>query len=184
VHRTSLLVLTVVLVLAGCGRAPPGRAPAAPTPAGALASAPAADARAAAIRAAAPGLASLAGRRDAPGLDASWRAYFAGEELRLIEESVADPPRPPLENRYYFEHGALFFFTGEQPAEAGGGAGGAAPRAALLAEFRGAEAARAVRIEHYGAVRLAPERVVAIARRAAELASAARDERSATRVAP
>jgi hypothetical protein len=176
VHRTSLLMLCLALLAAGCSRPPPA-APVAP------AAAPTASARAAAIRASAARLPSVAGHRDGPGGDAAWRAYFDGAELALLEESVADPPRPPLENRYYFEHGALFYFTGEQPAEAGSGAEGTAPRAPLVAEFQGVQATRAVRSEHYGPVPLAPERVAAIARRAAELASAARDERSAQQVA-
>ncbi len=140
--------------------------------------------RAAAIRAAAARLPSVTGHRDGPAGEAAWRAFFDGAELALLEESVADPPRPPLENRYYFEHGALFYVEGEQAAEPGSGAEGVAPRVPVVAEFRGVRATRAVRIEHYGPVPLAPDRVQAIQRRAAELASAARDERSAQKVAP
>lgn len=178
-RRTSLLILVPALVFAGCGERPPaGGAPASP------AAAATASARADAIRAAAAGLPSVAGHRDGPGGDAAWRAFFAGDELRLLEESVVDPPGPPLENRYYFEHGALFFYAGQQAAEPGSGAEGASARVPVQAEFQGARATRAVRIEHYGPVPLAPERVATIARRAAELASAARDERNAQQVVP
>ena len=176
-HRTRLLILGFALLIASCSRSPP------PAPA-ARAPDVRAEARAAAIRADASRLPSVAGHRDGPAGDAAWRAYFDGTELALLEESIADPPRPPLETRYYFEKGALFFVEGQQAAERGSGAEGVAPRVPLVAEFRGAQATRAVRIEHYGPVPLAPDRVQAIQRRAAELASAARDERSAAKVAP
>jgi hypothetical protein len=180
VHRNALLTAILALLIAGCGQRPPGGgAPA--TPAAAPA---AAAARADAIRAAAAGLPSVTGNRDGPGGTATWRAFFAGDDLRLLEESLADPPRPPLENRYYFERGELFYYAGEQAAQAGGGAEGAAARVPVLAEFQGARALRAVRIEHYGEVRLEPAPVEALQRRAAELASAARDEHSARRIAP
>jgi hypothetical protein len=180
VHRILRLILICALPLAACGQRPPPAA--APLPK--VAAPVAASARAAALAAAAAGLPSVAGHRDGPDGTAAWRAFFAGDELTLLEESVADPPRPPLERRYYFEHGALFYFAGQQAAEPGSGADGAAARVPVQAEFRGPQATRAVRLEHYGAVPLAPERVAAIAARAAELASAARDERSARKVAP
>ena len=175
-HRKTLPILCFVLLLAGCSRPPPAAV--------AAASPQEASARAAAIEAAASRLTSVVGHRDGPGGDATWRAFFDGSELTLLEESVADAPRPPLENRYYFDKGALFYFAGQQAAEPGGGAEGVAPRIPVVAEFRGLQATRAVRIEHYGPVPLAAERAQGIARRAAELAAAARDERSAQRVAP
>lgn len=172
-HRISLLMLILALLAVGCGQrpAPPVAAPAPVT----------ARARADAIRSAVAAVPSVTGHRDGPGGDAAWRAFYSGDELVLLEESVADPPRPPLENRYYFERGALFFYAGQQPAEVGSGAAGAA-RVPVLVEFRGAQATSAVRIEHYGEVRLEPARVAAIRSRAAELASAARDEMSAQKV--
>jgi hypothetical protein len=182
VHRTSLLIVVCALLLAGCGQRPPPAA--APPPAAPPAAPAAARVRAQAIAAAVAGRPSVDGHRDGPGGDAAWRAFFAGDELALIEERVADPPRPPLENRYYFENGTLFYFAGQQTAEPGSGADGAAARVPVLAEFHGAQATSAVRIEHYGAVPLAPGRVATIAARAAELAAAARDEHSARQVAP
>ena len=177
-HPTRLSILCFALLIAGCSRAPPAGAPGAPAPAQARA-----ETRAREIRDAATRLPSVDGHRDGPAGDAAWRAFFDDSGLVLLEESVADPPRPPLENRYYFRDGALFYVEGQQAAERGSGAEGVAPRVPVVAEFHGVQATRAVRIEHYGPVPLAPERVQAIARRAAELASAARDERSARKVA-
>jgi hypothetical protein len=164
------------LAAAGCG--PKAPAPAAPAPP--PAAPPTAAARAAAIRARSATLASVTGHRDTEGLDATWRGYFDGNALLLLEESRADRPRPPLQHRYFYERGTLFYYLGEQPAEAQSGATGPAPRAALRAEFDGLRAVAAVRIEHYGEVRLTPAEIGAIQRRAAELASAAANEHAAT----
>ena len=122
--------------------------------------------------------------RDGPAGDAAWRAFFDGAELALLEERVADPPRPPLENRYDFEKGALFYVEGEQAA--GRAAARRASRRASpsspssAARRRRAQCASSTTV----AVPLAPDRIQAIQRRVAELASAARDERSAQKVAP
>jgi hypothetical protein len=183
VYRTLLLTLTLAGLAVGCSRPPPPAA-ASVTPAAAPAAAPAASVRADAIRSAATRLPNVSGHRDGPGGAAQWKATFAGDELTLIEESVADGPRPPLENRYYFERGTLFYFTGQQAAAPGGGAEGPGARVPLTAEFRGLQPVSAVRIEHYGPVPLAAARIQQIAARAAELASAARDERSGRQVAP
>jgi len=179
VHWTSLTILGLALAA--------GSASAAPEPpasrAAERAASPAA-ARADAIRAAAARLPSVRGRRhDATG-DTSWRASFDGEELTMIEESVPDAPRAPLRNRYYFEHGVLFYVSGEQAAATASGATGPAPRVPVVAEFQGARPVSAVRIEHYGEVKLEPARIAAIQQRAAELANAARAARAAPKVAP
>jgi len=180
VQRRTIVLWSLALAAVGCGRQPPA-------PAAAPAAPPAASnaaARAAAIRGRSTTLLSVTGHRDTLGIDATWRGYFDGNELVLLEERRADPPRPPLENRYFYEHGTLFYFLGEQPAERAGGAAGPAPRAPLRAEFDGLRAVAAVRIEHYGEVRLTPAEIATIQKRAAELASAARDEQSALKVAP
>jgi hypothetical protein len=143
-----------------------------------------AAARADAIRAAARRLPSVKGRRHDPAGDTSWRASFDGDELAMIEESVPDGPRPALRNRYFFEHGVLFYFSGEQAAATASGAQGPAPRVPVVAEFQGARAVSAVRIEHYGEVPLEPARVAAIRELAAELANAARGARTAPKAAP
>ncbi len=168
--------LLVLAAASGCSGQQPPATPAAPS------QAPAAidgRARAAQILASLPGLAPVAGRNDRLGPVTPWQAWFAGPELRLIEERPdgRDGAEP---NRYYFERGKFFYFAGEQPAAVAGGPSGAAPRASVVVEFRDGQVLRAVRLEHYGEVRLEPEESAAIRARAAELASAARDERSAT----
>ncbi|MBS0376030.1 MAG: hypothetical protein JSR73_15730 [Proteobacteria bacterium] len=176
--RKLPMLLLGALLAAGCGQrppAPPAAAPPAPLPA---------SARADAIRAAASGQPAVEGRRDRADGAATWRAVFAGDAPALVEESVAVPGGAPYVNRYYYEQGALFYYAGEQAAEAGSGAAGPFARVAVQAEFDGARARRAVRLEHYGPVPLPPALAQAIAARGAELAAAARDEHSARRLAP
>ena len=165
------LVLLLLAAVAGCSQRPAASEvpPRAATPA----------ARIEAIRAAR--LPSVSGHRDGPGGAATWRAFFADGELALLEEEIADPPRRPLHNEYYFEHGALAYFRGEQPATPGSGAVAPDARAPVVIEFQGRRATSAVRIEHYGPVPLEPERLAAIEQRAAELAGAAQAEHNAPR---
>jgi len=177
VRKFPMLVLGALLAT-GCGQRPP--APPAPPPS----APPPASARADAIRAATGGQAAVEGRRDRADGPATWRALFAGDAPALVEESVAVPGGAPFVNRYYYEHGALFYYAGEQAAESGSGAAGPFARVAVQAEFDGARVLRAVRLEHYGAVPLPPALARAIAARGAELAAAARDEHSARKLAP
>ncbi len=177
---TSLLILGLALAVAGSA----GAATEPPASRAAERAASPAAARADAIRAAAARLPSVKGRRHDPAGDTTWRASFDGDELMMVEESVPDRPRPPLRNRYYFEHGVLFYFSGEQAAAAASGAPGPVPRVPVVAEFQGARAVSAVRIEHYGEVTLEPARIAAIQRLAAELANAARGARATPKAAP
>jgi hypothetical protein len=114
--------------------------------------------------------------------DSRFTAWFADGELRYLEEVALRRGAPPLRGRYYFEHGALFYYSGEEPARAtvGGGATGIAASVSVLAEFEGAQARRAVRVEHYGEVLLDAAAVTELRRHAAILAGVARDEWSAT----
>lgn len=172
--RRAAAGLLVLAAASGCGGRHPPAAPAAPSQSAAVDG----RARAAHILASLPGLAPVTGRNDRLGPVTLWQAWFAGPELRLIEERPAG--RAAAEpNRYYFERGEFFYYAGEQPATVAGGDSGAAPRASVVVEFRDGQVLRAVRLEHYGEVRLEPEESAAIRARAAELASAARDERSA-----
>ena len=178
-RRVAVGVLMFVAI-AGCGEQRPPPPPPAPPPSAAV---PDGSARAERIRASTPGLVSVEGRNDRPGAVALWHGWFDGPELKLIEERPAgrDAAHP---NRYYFEHDRLFYYDGEQQAAADSGATSPAPRATVLAEFGGRQVLRAVRIEHYGAIRLLPGESTAIWTRAAELASAAHDLHAATAVRP
>ncbi|HXQ63238.1 MAG TPA: hypothetical protein VN787_00160 [Steroidobacteraceae bacterium] len=169
--RKGILVLAAAIAAASA-QTPPAPEAARQRPPTAAAATGAA--RAAVIDAAAAGYRRVTWRRDlAPG-SSTLVGYFDGGELRLIDETAARPGAPSLRNRYYFVNGALFYFSGEQPVTAvGAGSAGIAPRVPVRAEFRGAMTLSAVRIEHYGEVRLDPAATSAIRRRAATLASAA-----------
>ena|GEM_PF-1802363 len=193
-------------LLAGCQREP--AVPAAPRPSATTATTPAAGvapvagatgpaaapartptaapvaapARAAALAAASAAWPSVTGHWLRGDTDSRFTAWFADGELRYLEEVALRRGAPPLRGRYYFEHGALFYYSGEAPAGAtvGGGATGIAASVPVLAEFDGAQARRAVRVEHYGEVLLEAAAVTELRRHAAILAGVARDEWSAT----
>jgi len=173
-RRLLIPLLLGLAGFAGCGRSPP-------TPPSPPAAATAADAHARAqqLRAGLPGMKSVHGRRQWPGRASAYQAYFEGRTLRYLEETATDAGGQ-FQNHYYFEATGLFYYTGEQAAAADSGAMGPAPRVPVIVEWRGAEVVRAVRIEHYGEVPLAAAELAAIRRRAAELASAASDELTAT----
>jgi hypothetical protein len=171
--RASNWVIVAALGLAACGgRAPP--APAAP-------SAPAdAAARAAALEAAAPGLQKVDGRWQRGAEPSNYSAYFDHGQLRYLDERVQPPRGAPRRNRYYFDDGGLFYFAGEVAAgDIGGGATALGATVPVQAEFAGAKIVSALRIEHYGAVRLEPAQAAEIRRQAAELASLASTEQHA-----
>lgn len=138
-------------------------------------------ARVAALEAAAAGYRQVTWRRELVSGQTTYVGYFDRGQLRFIDETIAREGASPVRNRYYFENGVLFYFTGELPAGAlGAGPAAVAPRVPVRAEFRGAETLYAVRIEHYGEVKLHPAAVADIRRRAATLARAATAERDAT----
>jgi len=178
--RRWLLLLAAMpaVVLCACGRAPP--APPGAAPAARPAAAPATpEARAAALDAATT-LARTDGHWDHGRERVDFSGYFEGRSLRYLVATTSRPGAPPLTNRYYFENGALFYVRGEAP-EAGPGAGPAAtlPVVPLRAAFRGAEVLSAVRVEHFGEVRLDAAAILAIRRDAAALASAVTAEHNA-----
>ena len=165
----------------------PGAAPAAPAaeaaasvPGMTVAAAPAA-ARAAALVAASAGWPKVTGHWLRGDTDSRFTAWFEHGELRYLDELAVRRAAAPLHGRYYYERGALFYYSGEAPAGAqvGGGATAMAETVPVLAEFDGAQPRRAVRIEHYGEVPLAAAAVTALERQAAILAGVARDEWSA-----
>jgi hypothetical protein len=164
----------ILLLLAGCGQRH-----SAPAPAGATASASpkaTAETRAQHLLAECATVRRVVGSRDIGGEAIRWRACFRGDELQLLEERASSGTEHSRESRYYFDGGALFYFAGERAAVPAGGATGPESIAPVIIEFRGAQVIRAVRLEHYGEVRLAPDEPAQIRRRAAELVSAARDQ--------
>jgi hypothetical protein len=169
--RAVLILICTWATLAACGRQKP---PVLPVAAGG-------SARAAALRAAAPGLTALHGRWDEPGSRSEYTAYFSAGRLGYLDERQRLAPSGSLHNEYFFDGGALFYFAGELPATAGfgGGPDAVGPVVASLAEFRGAQVLRAVRIEHFGEVPLDAATIGAIRRHAAALAGAAATERAA-----
>lgn len=177
IHIPLLLGLACMVAVVGCGRSP-SPPPVSPAPPVAAADAPT---RADRLRAGLAGLRSVQGRRQWPGRESAYQAYFEGRTLRYLAETVTECSGE-FRNHYYFESGGLFYYTGEQAAAADSGATGPAPHVPVVVEWRGTEVARAVRIEHYGEVPLTPAETGAIRRRAAELLSAAQDEQTATGV--
>jgi hypothetical protein len=170
-RRSVLILICISATLAGCGRQKPPVSPLAAD----------ASARAAALRAAAPGLVALHGRWDEPGSRSEYTAYFSAGRIGYLDERQRVAPSGSLHNEYFFDDGALFYFSGELPATAGfgGGPDAVGPVVASLAEFRGAQVLRAVRIEHFGEVPLDAATIGAIRRHAAALAGAAANERAA-----
>ena len=166
----------------GAGAAPAAAAVAAPAsvPGAATATAPAA-ARAAALAAASAGWPKVTGHWLRGDTDSRFTAWFEHGELRYLEELAVRRGATPLHGRYYYERGTLFYYSGEAPAGAqvGGGATAVAETVPVLAEFDGAQARRALRIEHYGEVPIAAAALTALERHAAILAGVARDEWSA-----
>lgn len=178
--RTWPMLAMLGLVACG-GRAPPASAPAAPgAPAPGAATAPAAT-RAAAIEAAAAADETVRGHWERGAERSTYAAYFEHGQLRYLDETVAVPGAPARHNRYYYENGVLFYLAGEVRAATvvGGGPGAVAPSVPVHLEFHGTKTLAAVRVEHYGEVKLAPAEVEALRRQAAELASAATAEEHA-----
>jgi hypothetical protein len=174
-------MLALLAVVACGGRAPPASAPEGPAaPAPSAATAPAA-ARAAAIEAATAGYEIVRGRWERGAERSTYAAYFENGQLRYLDETVAAPGAPPRHNRDYYENGVLFYIAGEVRAAStvGGGPGAVGPSVPVRAEFHGTKTLAAVRVEHYGEVKLAPAEVEALRRQAAELASAATAEEHA-----
>lgn len=187
-HGRNLTIVGVVLAslgLAACGeRAPPADATAkAPAPAATAAAPPAPVAgasRAAALEAALPGFMKVDTHRDQGSSRTLLSGYFDKSDLKVLDETVTGQGQATLHNRYYYDGGVAFYFRGEAPAgKIGGGPGAMGATVPLRAEFQGARVLFAVRVEHYGEVKLEPAAIEAIRRQAAELASVVVSEESA-----
>ena len=172
--RTVLLALGL---LAGCAREP--AAPAAPA-SGAAPRAPSALERVAALEAASGSFERAEGHWEHGSEHLSFTAYFDGHTLRYLLETTDRPGLAALHNRYYFDNGALFYYVGEVVAASTEGApGNSAAVVAEHAEFRGATVLNAVRVEHFGEVRLDAAAIAAIRRDAAEFAGVVTGEHNA-----
>ena len=173
--------MLALLGMVACGRAPPPSAPAEPGASAPSAATAPATTRAAAIEAAIAGYETVRGHWERGAERSSYAAYFESGRLRYLDETVAVPGAAPRRNRYYYENGVLFYIAGEVHAASvvGGGVGAVAPSVPVRAEFHGTKTLAAVRVEHYGEVKLAPGEVEALRRQAAELASAATAEEQA-----
>ena len=185
-RNSAIAAMTAMaLGLAACGeRAPPAVAPAkAPLPArmAAASQAPATgSARAAALEAALPGLMKVDTHREQGTSRTQISGYFDKSDLQVLDETVTGQGQPTIHNRYYYDGGVAFYFRGEALAgKIGGGPGGMGATVPLRAEFQGARVLFAVRVEHYGDVKLEPAAIEAIRRHGAELASAVVSEESA-----
>ena len=110
------------------------------------------------------------------GSDASgrFRACFQGGDLVYVEERAAGVPKGQV-IRYVYDQGArVYYKTESAPHATGGGAGAGATRVPVTIEWSPAgEVRRAVRLEHYGEVKLAPDFVVAVRARGDALKAAA-----------
>lgn len=200
--RVARVVVAAVLggvALQGCGRsadapaasAAPSAAtaPAATTATGAPGAAPATEApasaekRAEAIREASAQWPKVAGRWTRGDTDSKYVAWFDGDRLAYLEEDMNQGDYGRKQQRYWFDDGALFYYTGEGPSALPGGTapGSLPPNVPVVAEFRGAQVVRAVSREHFGEQKLDPMLVEGIQRHAAALAGAAQDEWSAQR---
>ena len=173
----------VALGVASCGeRAPPAAATGkAPLPAMAPAAAPLSPAtRAAALEAALPSLMKVDSHRDQGASRTLLSGYFDRSDLKVLDETVSGQGLATIHNRYFYDGGLAFYFRGEAPAgKIGGGPGAMGATVPLRAEFAGSRVLSAVRIEHYGEVKLEPAAIDAIRRQGAELASAVISEESA-----
>ena len=179
----AMVALTAIaLGLGACGeRTPPAAArPKASSPAIAPAPPASGAARAAALEAALPSLMKVDSHREQGASRTLISGYFDKSDLKVLDETVTGQGLATIHNRYYFDGGVAFYFRGEAPAgKIGGGPGAMGSTVPLRAEFAGARVLSAVRVEHYGEVKLEPAAIEAIRRQGAELASAVISEESA-----
>ena len=183
--RVLTIVAMTALGMSACGgRAPPTAARGAPAGSANPPAAPTAPAsgaaRAAALEAALPGYQKVDGHRDQGTAQTLFSGYFDKRELKVLDETVTGRGLVPLHSRYYYDGGLVFYYRGETPAGTiGGGPGALGATLPLRVEFQGPRVLSAVRIEHYGEVKLEPATIEAIRREGAELASAVTSEEAA-----
>jgi hypothetical protein len=147
-------------VLAGVTHAVPSAPPAVPGPT--------AEYRAHATRTQAHKLASVKGELELGPEHSSYSAYLQGEAVVYIDERVTTADHRTRHRRYYFDNGAIYYYEAELAAHAvGGGASATGPSVPVQVEWNGmGQAVKAVRMEHYGPVKLDPPSITAITTRA------------------
>ncbi len=103
-----------------------------------------------------------------------YRACFQGGELVYVEEQPAGAAKGAAA-RYLYEHGVLVYYRTEvAPHGTGGGTSADAATVPATIEWSATgEVLRAVRAEHYGEVKLAPDVVLAARARGDALRAAA-----------
>ena len=151
-----------------------GAAPTAPIP-GSPASA---ETRALGTRSQAKKLPSVKGELQLGAEHSSYTGYLQGEAVVYLDERVTGSDHRTRHRRYYFDNGALYYYEAEAAAtQVGGGATATGPSVPVQVEWNSAgQAVRALRIEHYGPVKLDPQSVSAIVARAALLSKLATEQ--------
>jgi len=147
-----------------------GAAPAAP--------AASAEVRAHGTRAQAKQLPTVKGELQLGPEHSSYVGYLQGEAVIYVDERVTGADRHSRHRRYYFDNGALYFYEAEAAATAvGGGATATGPSIPVQVEWNSAgQAVKALRMEHYGPVKLDPQAINAIVARAGLLSKLATEQ--------
>jgi hypothetical protein len=160
------LALTAIALCAMAGANPPR------SPAGS------AESRAHGTRAQAQHLASVKGELQLGADRSRYTGYVQGEAVVYIDEGVTGSDHHTRHRRYYFDNGALYYYEAEIAATAvGGGSSATNASVPVQVEWNSAgQAVTALRLEHYGPVKLDPEAVNAITSRAALLSKLATEQ--------
>jgi hypothetical protein len=134
-----------------------------------------AEYRAHGTRAQAKGLPSVKGELELGPEHSSYTGYLHAGVVVYVDERVTGSDRHTRHRRYYFDNGALYYYEAEAAATAvGGGPTATGPTVPVQVEWNSAgQAVRALRIEHYGPVKLDSQAVSAIVARAALLSKLA-----------
>jgi hypothetical protein len=153
-----------------------GAAP--PSPVSGSAAAAAAESRAHGTRSQAKQLPSVKGELKLGSEHSSYTGYLQGEAVVYVDERVTGSDRHTRHRRYYFDNGALYYYEAEAAATSvGGGATATGPSVPVQVEWNSAgQAVRALRIEHYGPVKLDAQSVNAIVARAGLLTKLATEQ--------
>jgi hypothetical protein len=169
VRRISVLAAIVLLAVAGA---------AASSAAPASAVAASAESRAHRTRAQAKQLASVKGELQLGPEHSSYTGYLQGEAVVYVDERVTGSDRRLRHRRYYFDGGALYYYEADTAATTvGGGVSATDTSVPVQVEWNSAgQAVKAVRLEHYGPVKLDAQSVNAIVQRAALLEKLAAEQ--------
>lgn len=163
----ALLAAGMLAAVARAVPSPPAAAPG-PTP----------ESRAHATRTQASKLASVKGELELGPEHSSYTAYLQGEAVVYVDERVTTADHRTRHRRYYFDNGAIYYYDAEVAAHAvGGGASATGPSVPVQVEWNSmGQAVKAVRIEHYGPVKLDPPSITAITTRAGLLLKLATEQ--------